>query len=348
MSVYTKDGLVLLAGGQVATSPDCCCDGACCDDGDCTITNQPDCESGGGTFQGIGTLCEDVDCGQATSGACCVGEVCSIKSPQDCEDAGGIYQGDDTTCTPDPCITPPPTGACCVGETCSIETAADCTALGGVYKGDGTTCTPNPCLVTTGACCNDGSCTEATEAECLASGGVYKGDGTLCDDVDCSLLVCDACYFNAFDFGPRRFKKKINTFDLHFVADPGGCGARETSIFWTQTQIALGSPSCHIDSSCTGAATCSCCGDTPPCNPPCECNENISGTTVCTPEFCIDCPDCGANISFWAAGPDCGSGFWDCGTPSCSPTYCTTLYTWLGIGTASLTLTSTLLDECIP
>jgi hypothetical protein len=77
--------------------------GACCLDGDCTITTEADC---GGIYQGDGTTCDDVDCGNATSGACCVGTDCSITTPADCETSGGTYQGDDTLCDPNPCEIP--------------------------------------------------------------------------------------------------------------------------------------------------------------------------------------------------------------------------------------------------
>ncbi len=86
--------------------------GACCLDGDCSITTEEECD---GSYQGDGTTCEGVDCGEATSGACCVGDVCSIESPDSCEGMGGIYQGDDTTCDPNPCVETPPCDFGCGG-----------------------------------------------------------------------------------------------------------------------------------------------------------------------------------------------------------------------------------------
>ncbi len=74
--------------------------GACCEDGECSITTESDCE---GQWQGSDTTCEDVDCTQATTGACCIGEDCTTETPGDCTDMGGTYQGDDTICDPNPC-----------------------------------------------------------------------------------------------------------------------------------------------------------------------------------------------------------------------------------------------------
>jgi hypothetical protein len=68
MPVYLLDGEVLLDGGLVAISEDCCC---------------------------------------TPTGACCVGADCTIETEDDCTGMGGVYQGDDTTCDPNPCETPP-------------------------------------------------------------------------------------------------------------------------------------------------------------------------------------------------------------------------------------------------
>lgn len=69
MSVYLKDGEVLLDGGFVATSPDCCCGatGACCIGGACSILSGDDCASGGGHYLGDDSTCDGADC----THACC-------------------------------------------------------------------------------------------------------------------------------------------------------------------------------------------------------------------------------------------------------------------------------------
>lgn len=71
--------------------------GACCVDGECSITTAAACEEAGGNYLGDGTTCDGVDC---TQGACCDGEDCTITTEEECT---GTYQGDGTTCDPNPC-----------------------------------------------------------------------------------------------------------------------------------------------------------------------------------------------------------------------------------------------------
>ncbi len=66
MSVYLQSGSVLLNGGSIATSSDCCCGGvtgACCfRDGPCTPdVTQTDCENAGGYYRGDGTMCPGIN-----------------------------------------------------------------------------------------------------------------------------------------------------------------------------------------------------------------------------------------------------------------------------------------------
>lgn len=78
--------------------------GACCIDGDCSITTEVFCNLAGGDYQGDDTVCDPNPCPQPPpTGACCVGESCSIETEDDCTGMGGTYQGDDTTCDPNPC-----------------------------------------------------------------------------------------------------------------------------------------------------------------------------------------------------------------------------------------------------
>ncbi len=114
--------------------------GACCyNDGTCDTISEIDCISAGGTFQGEGTTCDDVNC----TGACCEPGCVEDTTPDGCDLDGGTFQGFGTTCDPDPCTEP--TGACCVDTDCTIETESDCTDMSGTYQGDDTTCDPNPC-----------------------------------------------------------------------------------------------------------------------------------------------------------------------------------------------------------
>ncbi len=79
MSVYLKDGMVLLDSGSVATSSDCCCGGgACCANDGSGCFTEPDedtCLALPGRWLGDGTTCDDIIC------AFCNGCYCAISGP---------------------------------------------------------------------------------------------------------------------------------------------------------------------------------------------------------------------------------------------------------------------------
>lgn len=171
MSVYLRDGSVLLNAGQVSTDAGCCCG--------CT-------------------------------GACCHGVsdiACSIETERGCTDSGGTFQGCGTTCSPDPCGTT--TGACCIGVGCTVLTSAECTAFGGIYQGDGTVCSPNPCgpehccrTIHPTGCSPDGNCHSSvvrifsgSYTEHFPAGDViqttFSGMRVAIVDASCSILFCE-------------------------------------------------------------------------------------------------------------------------------------------------------------
>lgn len=73
--------------------------GACClPNGTCEEMFQNDCEAVGGTYQGDGTDCADVNCPIPT-GACCFSNgFCLEMTEANCTGAGGSYGGHGTTC----------------------------------------------------------------------------------------------------------------------------------------------------------------------------------------------------------------------------------------------------------
>ena len=73
--------------------------GACCIDGNCSITSQAACEQGGGEWLGEGTVCEPNPC----PAVCCEGCVCHIMLEEECLQSGWEWHPDWTTCTPNPC-----------------------------------------------------------------------------------------------------------------------------------------------------------------------------------------------------------------------------------------------------
>lgn len=94
VSVYLLDGKVLLVGGKVAISGDCCCgtetNGACCRDAYCTIQTEIECIALGGTFQGLGTDCEPNPCFSGCSD-------CFGITPFCVDDDGNCWTGFDPT-----------------------------------------------------------------------------------------------------------------------------------------------------------------------------------------------------------------------------------------------------------
>src|SRR5215468_8148228 len=65
--------------------------GACCTDGECTITTRSECENGGGHYVGDNIACDSVDC---SHGACCHPDgTCTSTTQETCD---GAYQGDGT------------------------------------------------------------------------------------------------------------------------------------------------------------------------------------------------------------------------------------------------------------
>lgn len=91
MSVYLQDDKVLLDGGSVATSEDCCCGGVCCFcDGTCEELTESECTDAGGTFNSGESTCDPNPC--VPTGTCCTDGVCSDGVTQeDCENGGGTY-----------------------------------------------------------------------------------------------------------------------------------------------------------------------------------------------------------------------------------------------------------------
>lgn len=78
--------------------------GACCfPSGECALEGQELCLDDGGSFQGVGTLCEPNPC-PPPLGACCLPSgQCVVASAGDCSAQGGTYVGDGTNCDADPC-----------------------------------------------------------------------------------------------------------------------------------------------------------------------------------------------------------------------------------------------------
>lgn len=178
--------------------------GACCKDGDCTITTAAGCASIDGTYQGDGTICESVDCGEATSGACCVGSICSIRTPSECAGLGGTYLGDNTTCDDDPCGTGDE-GACCKDGDCTVETEAACLVEGGTYLGDGTVCLEDTCACSCGFDAFDMSGRKFTRYQRTISGSLHAEQQNGCDPPDNADVIedttCSAFFESHFEAG---------------------------------------------------------------------------------------------------------------------------------------------------
>ncbi len=121
------------------------CNGACClPGGFCVETTESDCIDLQGSFEGIGTFCQQGLCPGIPSACCLEDGSCVEVTEGDCVDyLGGTFQGDGVSCAEADC--PQPTGACCVSGPCSEVTEADCLAAGGVFLGEFVLCNVFTC-----------------------------------------------------------------------------------------------------------------------------------------------------------------------------------------------------------
>ena len=177
-------------------SSDNCTDpvGACClADGSCVEVTQADCTTRGGVYNGDGSACADVVCGELPQ-ACCFADSggCLSLMPSVCAAAGGVPGGIGTDCANFVCF---PSGACCLADGSCVDAVSDteCAALGGVFQGDATTCAAVTCPDPVGACCFDtGFCLVLSEADCTIATGTWQGAGSDCSDGD-GDGTADAC-----------------------------------------------------------------------------------------------------------------------------------------------------------
>jgi len=161
--------------------------GACCTTGSCTLTTPGTCP--GGTFQGIGTICDGTPCPQPTGACCFTPTSCQVIDSATCTGFGGTYIGNNIACgQADTC----PLGACCLpsGSCVAGLSQPQCSAQGGTFQGIGSTCGSVNCPQPTGACCNNASgfCGTLTQAACANIPNTsWRGPLTLCTPNPCSL-----------------------------------------------------------------------------------------------------------------------------------------------------------------
>jgi hypothetical protein len=158
--------------------------GACCVNGNCSVTTQANCA---GTWLGAGTTCTTGIC----NGACCTTTGnCVVTTPTNCSAAGGTFHGPGSNCATVVCN---PMGACCLESgTCLAGpmSPADCASQGGTFLGHGSTCPSTACVAPIGSCCLGKAClTDLTQADCETGfGGVWAGPNTTCP------AACPPCF----------------------------------------------------------------------------------------------------------------------------------------------------------
>jgi len=187
----------------------CFNDGACClrdknagDENGCVRT--PDvqsCVARNGTFQGIGSRCDQRN--MCKLSACCLGtqggcvDVHIGTGAVECRLKGGRYVGDGTTCEL-PGMCDPDSGACCCeGQCLNMPNATACYEFGGCsFRGTGTSCIHADVCESNqpdeGACCIQNSylgepsqCVMMpSAAACVFRGGVFRGSKSNCDAPD--------------------------------------------------------------------------------------------------------------------------------------------------------------------
>jgi len=121
--------------------------GACCfNNGLCSQSPAESCSLEGGSYQGDGTVCAQVDCPILT-GACCHADgSCTDGLLDECAAAGGTFQGGGSACSLVLC--PQPQGACCLPDTsCAEGSEDDCDLATGEFQGIDTTCADVVCAV---------------------------------------------------------------------------------------------------------------------------------------------------------------------------------------------------------
>ena len=161
--------------------------GACCLETECTLATAYDCGVAGGTFKGMLTTCEQIDClDDGNYGACCVDGNCAPSTQYVCDSLGGEWQGKFSTCENVTCTPPPAIAACCLSDDCLTTVEVLCDTLGGTWQGDSSDCQSAECAAWTGACCVSGSCLDVTLDECFGASGSFIGDLSTCaDGVSC-------------------------------------------------------------------------------------------------------------------------------------------------------------------
>lgn len=160
VSVYLKDGLILLHGDLIATDAACCCEplGSCCVVCDCSMQTASACAAMCGVFDGTFTC---APFGSCCGGGCCYNDIptcaglgcsrpcCHNESEATCVANGGTYLGDGNFCTLCSCtVGIEHFGACCTGvghHTCNVVLHSICTAEGGIWHGDNSPCCPSTC-----------------------------------------------------------------------------------------------------------------------------------------------------------------------------------------------------------
>jgi hypothetical protein len=166
--------------------PNPCGIGACCHDGECTISSEVGCI---GVWMGEGTLCEPDPC--PPSAACCMAEgSCWLRTQADCGWLHGVWHGEWTACDPNPC----PQSVCCGPDgLCTLTFEEDC-APPSIWHPEWKACIPeNPCAQELGVCCRSyGFCTLTIESRC-GPDDAWHPEWTSCTPNPCPQPPIGAC-----------------------------------------------------------------------------------------------------------------------------------------------------------
>jgi len=268
--------------------------GACClPDGSCIRTSKRYCTTQGGTFQGIGSLCNSGACEPA--GMCCVEGACSDNVTEaDCLDQCGLWLGPDNNCSQLAC----PlfvAGACCFDDGCQDGLSQHfCECQGGEYQGDFSQCDslPYPCPAPEGMCCVEGFCMDdVTEVECESQCGLWLGPDNNCSELACPLFVAGACCFGAQCADP---------VSQHFCECNGGTYQGDfTDCTYVNCPVPVIGMCCLPDGTCVDTDRDSCeanCGffageGTSCLTSPIPCPPPTTGA-CCTDNGCVDVTEC--------------------------------------------------------
>ncbi|HEY3242564.1 MAG TPA: hypothetical protein VGM03_04355, partial [Phycisphaerae bacterium] len=199
-----QDGILHFTGTRPPHGACCCLLGSGCEF-TCEFYDVQECADQGGSFQGSGTQCEEVNC--FPTGACCLNNSCSNQTEEMCLNFGGAYQGNNTSCAGSGICSLP--GACCTCDgSCTLLTQGACGLSGGAFQGEGTNCN------------SSSTCALGTQWKDAVSGTFEMANrwanGSIPDPVEATVFDQSGSYIVHFDSPHTNDRTAIRNGNVTF------------------------------------------------------------------------------------------------------------------------------------